>query len=307
MIKIGDRVKFLSDTGVGVVVSIKGTIATVEMEDGFDIPAPLTDLVPVDEEQERRARAMIGTDDPKPGSSRRKKEADGEKKAPKKVAAYSRYGKVSLLDDDDDEEEQIDVTQLRESYLKSVAAATALENEAFEREFGEKRSAVTEETVENEVKTSDEDNVSDVDAESETTAKPRRIALEDLGRVVGGSEDASSQQKQNVSAPKTAQKGGKQKKTNEEEVVDLHAEEVLESTEGMAPGEILDAQLSRFDMALSLAVNSGSHGRIVFIHGVGKGKLKYELEKMLRRKYPRLSWQDASFAEYGYGAIMVFY
>ena len=96
--------------------------------------------------------------------------------------------------------------------------------------------------------------------------------------------------------------------TKDEEVVDLHAEEILDSTDGMASGEILKAQLARFTVALDGAVKGGASApkRIVFIHGVGKGKLRYEIEKELRRNYPKLRYQDASFAEYGYGAIMIF-
>jgi dsDNA-specific endonuclease/ATPase MutS2 len=46
--------------------------------------------------------------------------------------------------------------------------------------------------------------------------------------------------------------------------------------------------------------------KMVFIHGVGNGKLKYELIKALNERYPDLVYQDASFKEYGYGATMVY-
>jgi dsDNA-specific endonuclease/ATPase MutS2 len=45
--------------------------------------------------------------------------------------------------------------------------------------------------------------------------------------------------------------------------------------------------------------------RIVFIHGVGNGKLKFELRKLLDTTYAKLRYQDASFKEYGYGATLV--
>ncbi len=93
---------------------------------------------------------------------------------------------------------------------------------------------------------------------------------------------------------------------NEPEIVDLHAEEILGDTTGMSNGEILEAQLARFTLSLDLALNNNRGGRIVFIHGVGNGKLKHELQKTLRNKYPRVRYQDASFKEYGYGAMMVF-
>ena len=280
MIRIGDRVKFLSDTGSGVVVSIKGAVATVEMEDGFDVPAPLTDLVAVAEEDELEAIAKIGVGDHKPCASRRR--APEEKKDVKRAAAYSRYGKISLVNDYGDDEDMVDVAQLRQQYLKNVAAL----NEA----------AVASDNMSDDDAEEVEEPVAPVDAEeSSDTGRLRVVEMERLSEVLG------------VDVPKQVAVKPATVKKPSEEVVDLHAEELLSSTEGMSAGEILEAQMSRFDIVMSLAVKSGGHGRVVFIHGVGSGKLKYELQRRLRRDYPKLSWQDASFAEYGYGAIMVFY
>lgn len=72
----------------------------------------------------------------------------------------------------------------------------------------------------------------------------------------------------------------------------------------LSNSEIIDIQLSRFTTALDGGILSGTR-RMVFIHGVGNGKLKYEIGKTLDRKYPKLKYQDASFKEYGYGATMV--
>lgn len=88
------------------------------------------------------------------------------------------------------------------------------------------------------------------------------------------------------------------------EEIDLHIEEILENTKDLSPGEILDAQMARFETALKGAILSGVK-KIVFIHGIGNGRLKYEISKTLDRKYPDLKYQDASFKEYGYGATMV--
>ena len=45
--------------------------------------------------------------------------------------------------------------------------------------------------------------------------------------------------------------------------------------------------------------------RIVFIHGKGEGVLRKAVLDELKRKYPRCKWQDASFQEYGFGATQV--
>ena len=95
----------------------------------------------------------------------------------------------------------------------------------------------------------------------------------------------------------------KQESTDLEEI-DLHIDEILDSYNHLAPVEILEVQMARFRTTLEGAIN-GKTKRIVFIHGVGNGKLKFDLRKALEHDYPRLSFQDASFAEYGYGATMV--
>lgn len=89
------------------------------------------------------------------------------------------------------------------------------------------------------------------------------------------------------------------------EEVDLHIEEIVDDHADMSNGEIINLQLSRFETALETGIR-GKTKKIVFIHGVGNGKLKYELRKRLDKKYPDLRYQDASFKEYGYGATMVY-
>lgn len=108
-------------------------------------------------------------------------------------------------------------------------------------------------------------------------------------------------EEQNPSLP-TGSKPDENKQVTE---VDLHIEAIIENTAGLDNSEIIKIQMDRFRMALDTALLHKTR-RIVFIHGVGNGKLKYELRKELDRKYPDLKYQDASYREYGYGATMVF-
>lgn len=86
--------------------------------------------------------------------------------------------------------------------------------------------------------------------------------------------------------------------------VDLHIDELIDSTAGLSNGEILTIQMDRFkQVMLDNVKNKGR--KLVFIHGVGSGVLKTELRKLLDRQYKKHQYQDASFAEYGYGATMV--
>lgn len=73
IMKIGDKVRFLSETGGGTIVGFQnGNIALVEDNDGFQIPTQLQDLVVVNDDKQART-AMGGTmtqqhDDDKPSS-----------------------------------------------------------------------------------------------------------------------------------------------------------------------------------------------------------------------------------------------
>lgn len=86
--------------------------------------------------------------------------------------------------------------------------------------------------------------------------------------------------------------------------VDLHIEELLETTAGMNNADILEYQLETFRRVLR--ENQTHRGmRIVFIHGKGDGVLRNALKKELDRKTDHYSYQDASFQRYGFGAMLV--
>lgn len=85
--------------------------------------------------------------------------------------------------------------------------------------------------------------------------------------------------------------------------VDLHIEKLLDNYSHLSNGEILEIQLSHFRKNLEKAIEKGEH-KIVFIHGVGNGVLKKEIRKILET-YEGISYQDASYHNYGFGATEV--
>ncbi len=397
MIKAGSRVKFVSDTGVGIVRSIQGNMAYVEVEEGFEIPALISDIVEVEIEAENAAIVKIGPSDPKPAASRQTATSDGsQKKQRATVRGLNNYGRVSLADDYEDDE-PIDLSKLRrtsaqtaeervdrtpaapekapwevtdylvkllfvpaadtdkpaetadlEAWLVNDSSYTLFYNIARREQRGDFVRTIDSGTLaadsKQKIKLYRRAELAEISTlhisllpYKPTAFVPRAVEAFDLElhplkfvRAASFVENdyfetpaleftlASSDETTDGASPvipsKAPQKESKPKaapvshkaSSKEEEVVDLHAEEILDSTEGMASGEILKAQLARFTVALDGAVRAGRQKRIVFIHGVGKGKLRYEIEKELKRSYPKLRYQDASFAEYGYGAIMVF-
>lgn len=96
----------------------------------------------------------------------------------------------------------------------------------------------------------------------------------------------------------------KRKKDDGTLVIDLHADELLETTAGMNAADILHYQLDVFKKTMD--ENKKKKGqKIVFIHGKGEGVLRHALVHELNYRYKSCTYQDASFQEYGYGATQV--
>jgi hypothetical protein len=86
--------------------------------------------------------------------------------------------------------------------------------------------------------------------------------------------------------------------------VDLHINELLDSTAGLSHSDILEIQMKKFRDTIE--ENKSTKGRkIVFIHGKGEGVLRKAILEELKAKYKNYPFQDASFREYGFGATMI--
>lgn len=88
-----------------------------------------------------------------------------------------------------------------------------------------------------------------------------------------------------------------------EREVDLHLEEILDDERSMNNSEKLEYQLNYFRSELEDAISSNVR-RIVFIHGIGNGRLKSEIRNILDT-YANVSYYDASYRLYGFGATEV--
>jgi len=86
--------------------------------------------------------------------------------------------------------------------------------------------------------------------------------------------------------------------------VDLHINELLDSTSGLTNTDMIQFQLAKFHAVLEENKNHKGQ-KIVFIHGKGEGVLRKEIEKQLKTRYKTYYFQDASFREYGFGATLV--
>ncbi len=85
--------------------------------------------------------------------------------------------------------------------------------------------------------------------------------------------------------------------------VDLHIHQLVASTKNMTNHEILTLQIETARRQLEFAIEKRIQ-RVVFIHGVGEGVLRTELEFLLGRY--NVKFYDAEYAKYGIGATEVY-
>jgi dsDNA-specific endonuclease/ATPase MutS2 len=86
---------------------------------------------------------------------------------------------------------------------------------------------------------------------------------------------------------------------------DLHIEKLVKNPRVMNNFDILNIQTETAKRHIEFAIKNRIP-KIVFIHGVGEGVLKAELDFMLKR-YDNISFQDANYQKYGLGATEVYF
>jgi dsDNA-specific endonuclease/ATPase MutS2 len=87
--------------------------------------------------------------------------------------------------------------------------------------------------------------------------------------------------------------------------VDLHIHQLVPTTKGMDNYDMLTLQLDTAKRQLDFAVQKRIQ-RVVFIHGIGEGVLRSELEYLFKR-YENIKFYDADFQKYGRGATEVYF
>ncbi len=85
---------------------------------------------------------------------------------------------------------------------------------------------------------------------------------------------------------------------------DLHIEKLVPNKRGMSNYDILTLQAETAKRHIEFAIKNRIP-KIVFIHGVGEGILKSELDFLLGR-YENIAFQDGNYQKYGQGATEVY-
>tara|TARA_B110000285_G_scaffold208914_1_gene249478 strand:- start:731 stop:1279 length:549 start_codon:yes stop_codon:yes gene_type:complete len=122
------------------------------------------------------------------------------------------------------------------------------------------------------------------------------ISLQNISEIISEKE-----QKKNKNIPKVKSKD----RSIPPMEVDLHIHQLVPKTRGLDNFEMLNIQLDTARYKILFAISKKIQ-RIVFIHGVGEGVLRYELHRLLKEYEGQLKFYDADYQKYGIGATEVY-
>jgi len=87
--------------------------------------------------------------------------------------------------------------------------------------------------------------------------------------------------------------------------IDLHIEKLRDDHQFLDSSEIIRIQMEHFRKALDAAIVHKLPS-IIFIHGVGNGTLRHEIQKVVSKHQQVKTYMDAYKEKFGYGATEVF-
>ena len=342
MIKTGDKVRFLNAVGGGVVKSvINKTMVSVEDNDGFEVPTPISELVVVDDsvsmDPERRTS--------RPRTPEKKEEQVVVKEQPKAEPKYVAgkdtpvcflafvpqneanpvEGELKVyLVNDSNNFMLYNYSHLKNKMYRSVESGKMNPNskrymESFSRfdlnelpEFQFQLLFFREESPNMESPVVKSLRLNPVKFYRQNSYEKTKYFVQNtiIFSLLEQDMDAEMAKLTEPELTKMVSEKDESKVVVKRIVspelveIDLHIHELLEDIRGLSNHEMLEVQMGRFRNELDTAIENGTK-RIVFIHGIGNGTLKQELRQELTTKYKKYYFQDASFKEYGYGATMV--
>lgn len=341
MVKVGDKVKFLNDVGGGVVTGfINKNTVNVEGEDGFEIPYPIHQLVNLSAPDVSTEATNIVADTEQVESSPEPFfiEADGEIINGKNAADFyfcfvptdsknHLAGEIEMyLVNDSNFTVLFTYSHIKAEGVEMVENGTVKSNSRikldavlqddlsdlpdygfqliyFKNSESEWNQPLVKKFRVNPVKFYKESTF-----QSNSYFSKNALVLQITPNPLQTELDKLTQDdfKKVVKSKEVQQKPKQQarKRTAEEVVIDLHITELLDSPEGLSNREMLEIQKDNVESEMNAAIKNQVK-KIVFIHGVGQGVLKQEVANLLKRKFKKYYFQDASFKEYGYGATMV--
>lgn len=132
-----------------------------------------------------------------------------------------------------------------------------------------------------------------------------KISGDELKIGIGSQHMSQILKDKEIPPPRSFVKEKKSKKEVPVPEFDLHIEKLVKNFRGMNNYDILTLQTETAQKHIEFAIRHRIP-KIVFIHGVGEGVLKSELDFMLGR-YDQITFKDANYQKYGSGATEIYF
>lgn len=333
MLQLGDKVKFLNEEGGGLVKRfISKTIVAVEVEDGFEIPVPLNQLVVLNDEKEENKPAQQEETFLKEATVNKKPEGkEGVFLAFIPDAVFPANFNIEIINNSQYNilfslcfrQKNIDLG-LKAGLINSVSSIGVY---SLSKKELESWSDVHVQLIFHK-----SGNFSPISGVQKTFPLKtnqfnalqllKKVPLLDLNAyllVLADTHEIKPFSKEMVEhsfhakalkdqlySPKAVRDRAENFRINSRNgyaEIDLHIEELLDNYSGLSNAQIVEIQLKHCRKAIENTLASGG-GKLTIIHGVGNGTLKKEIRNLLQG-YDGFRFYDAPYEKYGYGATEV--
>lgn len=325
-LRIGDKVRFLNETGEGTITRFKDkNYAFVEMPDGFEIPYFIKELVPIHTELIISSEADNLDLNPESGIADAVYfviEPDHE--LPVLVSDYSIYlfnsssynlmYAYSIKDDayfqtlkhgEVGAYQKILLKQVKMDFFKEYPYQK-IECILFKNTHYRAQIPIAETVFVNPTNLNQYQLIKHHEFKRPVYAfmlKDEFIVSQNIEQELSNEDIKRLKSIKEFKSHIRESKSHKEQLKKLEKEIDLHIEELVEDVAGLSSHEMLSIQLERVEKELDKALNAGMK-KLIFIHGVGNGRLKMEIQKILKST-KGVTFQDASYKEYGFGATQV--
>ena len=320
--KIGDKVNFLSTVGGGKVTKIiDSRMVMVEVEDGFEIPTLITDLV-------LDYRSMPAPSKQQQTVEKVQKEVQGQELLKQQQAEEARKGGLRRFAKEAEKEgiymafvphEQqwlltgpLDVVLVNHTPYEMLYTFTIKEEDKFANvDFGQvdKYEKIVIETISRDdleywlngvvqaILTAETSDCVLLPLNAPFSLRPGRFYKE------GSYLPSGILGEKSVMICLSELIADKHKVAPGEAIVDLHIGELVDNILGMSSHDMFKIQTDYFKKMLDSAI-AAEYNKVTFIHGVGNGVLKNAIIEELKN-YKNTENRMASIAKFGVGAIDV--
>jgi len=333
---IGDKVKFLNEKGGGVVSKIiNSTMVSIAIDDGFEIPTLIKDLLKIEvtdaysRKFDENFSTSIVIDDKKAEVNSRESELPKNEVIKGLYFGFTPHNQKTLTTG------RVDILLINNTEYEILYSLFLKKSEGFMgvdygsiNPFSKTLIDTIDQTeilawcepILHVLFHKDENSIIISPIEKEVKIKPLKFIKEDnyiYSKIVDGKslivpiftiEAQTPEQKelkQIVQNNLLKQDSiiTKHKLNEELAEVDLHVHSLVEDESKLTKYEKMQIQIDYFTRCLESAIREHIL-KVIFIHGVGAGILKYEINKILD-EYENVEYYDASLAKYGVGATEV--